>query len=230
MRFFSDDTPPPVPKKRLARTFSLPGTNAPSFFPLSPLPFQHRHPQNFDNPLYMMTPIHDVCLHEETEEIKPARRSPVPLLSFSQLSFDTPDEHLPYLFSSFVDQKVVSQGIQHRHLLFLRTMAQSVESRSLLQGEATERDVSSYQPQDFLLCESSKPKQIGDMIYYSVHSPKFPGRVLGLRVMQCLYYSLQRLHSRLCILYFMFCSVPLMPLAASLPLSACREKHVCRNH
>ncbi|XP_047443463.1 inactive tyrosine-protein kinase PEAK1 [Mugil cephalus] len=182
MRFFSDGTPPPVPKKRLARTLSLPGSNAPSFSPLSPLSPQQTYPQNFANPLYMMGLMPDACLHEEVEESKPARGSPVPSLSFSQLSFDTPDEHLPYLFSSFVDQMVVSQGIQHRHLLFLRTMAQSVEARSLLQGESTEKDVGSYQAQDFLLCQGGKPKQIGDMIYYSVRSPKFPGRVLGLRI------------------------------------------------
>ncbi|XP_045905966.1 inactive tyrosine-protein kinase PEAK1 [Micropterus dolomieu] len=178
-RFFSDGTPPPVPKKRLARTLSLPGIDGPPLSPLSPL---QRHPQNFDNPLYMLAPISDTCCHEETEEFKSARRSPVPLLPLSELSFHTPDEHLPYLFSSFDDQRVVCQGIQHRHLLFLRSMAQSVEAGILLQGEATERDVSSYQPQDFLLCEGSKPKQIGDTVYYGLRSPKLPGKVLGLRV------------------------------------------------
>ncbi|XP_037625575.1 inactive tyrosine-protein kinase PRAG1 [Sebastes umbrosus] len=179
VRFFSDDTPPPVPKKRLVRTLSLPGTNVPHLSPLSPL---QRHPQNFDNPLYMLAPIPDTCFQEETEEFKPVSGSSVPLLSFSQLTFDTPDEHLPYLFSRFDDQRVVSQGIQHRHLLFLRSMALSVEAGILLQGEATERDVSSYQPQDFLLFEGSEPKQVGDTVYYSVHSPKLPGRMLGLRV------------------------------------------------
>lgn len=127
-----------------------------------------------------MPRIPDRFFQEEAEEIKPATRSPVTIVSFSRLSFDTPDEHLPYLFSSFVDQGAVSHGIQHRHLLFLRSMAQTVEARCLL--EASERDLSSYQPQDFLLCEGSKPKQIGNMTYHSLHSPKFPGRVFGLRV------------------------------------------------
>ncbi|KAF1385840.1 hypothetical protein PFLUV_G00111930 [Perca fluviatilis] len=184
-RFFSDGTPPPVPKKRLARTLSLPGTNGPQLSPpspLSPLSPLQRHPQNFDNPLYMLAPIPDAHVLEEAEEFKPARGSPVPLPSFSQLSFDTPDEHLPYLFSGLDDQRVVSQGIQHRHLLFLRSMAQSVEAGILLQREATERDVASYRPQDFLLCEGSEPKQIGDTVYHSLHSPKLPGRMLGLRV------------------------------------------------
>lgn len=190
MRFFSDSTPPPVPKKRLARTLSLPGTNAPPLSPLSPLPPLQRHPQNFDNPLYMMAPIHDTYMHEETEEFEPVTKSPVPLLSFSQLCFDTPDEHLTYLFSSFDDQRVVSQGIQHRHLLFLRSMVQSVEAGVLLQEGTTGRDVSSYKPQDFLLCEGSEPKQIGDTVYYSLHSPMFPGRVLALRVMLHLFSSL----------------------------------------
>ncbi|XP_071375051.1 inactive tyrosine-protein kinase PEAK1-like [Centroberyx affinis] len=182
-RFFSDGTPPPVPKKRLARALSLPADNMPPpspllpMSPLSPLYLRH-HPQNFDNPLYMLAPIPDTHSHEEREEVKPVKKSPVPVLSLSQLSFDTPDEHLQYLFSSFDDQGVVSQGIQHRHLLFLRSMAQSVEAEVLLQGEASVP----YQPQDFLLCGGQKPKQIGDALYYSVHSPKFPRRVLGLRV------------------------------------------------
>ncbi|XP_018522899.1 inactive tyrosine-protein kinase PEAK1 [Lates calcarifer] len=180
MRFFSDGNPPPVPKKRLVRTLSFPcNSNAPPLSTWSHLSPVQRHPQNFDNPLYMLAHVPDSYFQQEkTEEV----RSPIPLLSFSQLSFDTPDEHLPYLFSSFDDQRVVSQGIQHRHLLFLRSMAQSVEAEILLQGVATERDVSSYQPQDFLLIEGSQPKQFGDAVYYSLRSPKFPGRVLGLRV------------------------------------------------
>eukprot|EP00064_Thunnus_orientalis_P004527 superscaffoldBa00000412_g4539 len=182
VRFFSDDIPPPVPEKKLARTLSLPCTNAHPLPPLSPLTPQHRNPQYFDNPLYMLAPLPDTYLHEETEEFKPVGRSPLPLASLSQLCFDTPDEHLPYLFSSFDDHRAVSQGIQYRHLLFLRSMAQSVEARILLQADATGRDVSSYQPQDFLLCEGSEAKQIGDMVYYSLHSPKLPGRVLALRV------------------------------------------------
>ncbi|XP_069551068.1 inactive tyrosine-protein kinase PEAK1-like [Brachyistius frenatus] len=181
-RFFSDGVPPPVPKKRLARTLSLPGTNAPPLSPLSPFSPLRRHPQNFDNPLYMMAPIRDTYICEEAEEVKPARRSPVPLFSFSQLSFDTPDEHLAHLFSSFVDQRAVSQGMQHCQLLFLRSMAQNVEARNLLQGEGADGNVRSYQLQDFRLCDGSKPKQIGNMTYYSLHSPEFPGRVLGLRV------------------------------------------------
>ncbi|KAI3368864.1 hypothetical protein L3Q82_025845, partial [Scortum barcoo] len=182
MRFFSDGTPPPVPKKRLARTLSLPDTDPPPLSPSFPLSPGERHNQNFDNPLYMLAPIPDIYFHEEINDFEPGRESPVPLPSLSQLSFDTPDEHLPYHFSSFDDQSVVFQRIQHRHLLCLRSVAQSVEAGILLQGEATERGASSYQPQDFLLCEGSEPKQIGDMVYYSLRSPKLPGRVLGLRV------------------------------------------------
>ncbi|XP_068447706.1 inactive tyrosine-protein kinase PEAK1-like [Clinocottus analis] len=179
VRFFSDGTPPPVPKKRFARALSLPGSKAPQLSPLSPVP---RHPQNFDNPLYMLAPIPDTYFPDEPEDFQAVSRSPAPLLSFSQLSFDTPDEHLSYLFGGFDDQRVVSQGIQHRHLLFLRSTAQSVAAGILLQGEATERHAVSYQPQDFLLCEGSEPKQIADTVYYSLHSPKLPGRTLGLRV------------------------------------------------
>ncbi|XP_029987792.1 inactive tyrosine-protein kinase PRAG1 [Sphaeramia orbicularis] len=182
MRFFSDGTPPPVPKKRLVRTLSLPGV--PPFSPLSPRRPLQMHPQHFDNPLYMLSPIRDTHICEEAPEVHTVlRRNPaVPSLTFSQLSFDTPDEHLPYLFSSFDDLSVVSQGIQYRHLLFLRSMAQRVDSRILLQGEAVGRDVSSYQPREFFLCEGVEPQQVGDTVYYSLHSPRFPGRELGLRL------------------------------------------------
>lgn len=68
---------------------------------------------------------------------------------------------------------------------------QSVEAEVLLQGEASERDASSYQPQDFLLCKGGEPQQIGDAVYYRLHSPKLPGRVLGLKVpVHSLQYSL----------------------------------------
>lgn len=127
-----------------------------------------------------MAPIADTFMHEETQDLKPARRSPIPLQPLSQLSFDTPDEHLTSVFGSFEDQRVVSGRIQHRQLLFLRSMAQSVEERSILQVK--EKECDSYEPQDFLLCEGSKPRKIGGKTYYSLQSPKFPGRVLGLRV------------------------------------------------
>ncbi|KAM7388398.1 hypothetical protein PAMP_024574 [Pampus punctatissimus] len=182
VRFFSDNTPPPVPRKRLARTLSLPVSSSPPLFSPSPLTFPQIHPQNLDNPLYMLAPIPHSYLPEQTEEFEPDGGSPVPSLSFSQLCFDTPDKYLPHLFSSFDDQRVISQGIQHRHLLFLRSVAQSVRAGVLLQGDSTGSDVSSYQPQDFQLCEGSGPKQIGDSVYYSLHSPKFPGRVLALRI------------------------------------------------
>ncbi|KAM6921138.1 inactive tyrosine-protein kinase PRAG1 [Xenentodon cancila] len=180
VRAFSDTTPPPVPKK-LSRSLSHPVTNMSAPSPPSPLSPRQRHSQNFDNPLYMMTRIPD-AFFQEAEDIRTTRGSPVPLPSLSQLSFDTPDDHLPSVFSDFEDQQVVSQEIQHHLLLLLRGMAQSVEVRSLLQGEATERGMTSYQPQDFLVCERSKPKQIGDSVYYSVCSPDFPKRVLGLKV------------------------------------------------
>ncbi|KAM4629271.1 inactive tyrosine-protein kinase PRAG1 [Polymixia lowei] len=184
-RFFSDGTPPPIPKKRLARTLSLPVADIPPPSPLfhvSPLQF-HRSPRNFDNPLYMLAPIADTPhTHKERDEVKPVKRNLGPLLCLSQLSFDTPDEQLPYFFSSFSDHGVVSQGIQHCHLLCLKSMAQSVEAGILLQGETGESDVEPYQPQDFLLCEGYKPRLIGDALYYSLNSPRFPRRVLGARV------------------------------------------------
>ncbi|XP_068175782.1 inactive tyrosine-protein kinase PRAG1-like isoform X2 [Antennarius striatus] len=87
---------------------------------------------------------------------------------------------MPFLFSSSDDQRAILRGLQHRHLLFLRSVMQSVAAGVLLQGDATQTDV--YAPQDFLLCEGNEPKEIGDAVYYSLHSPKLPSRILGLRV------------------------------------------------
>lgn len=178
MRFFSDGTPPPVPRKKLTRTLSLPGIEPPAPCSLSPLSPLQRRPQNFDNPLYMMAPIPDTFMYEETEDLRPTK-NPAPLPSLCQLSFDTPDEHLASLFGNFEDQRVVSGRIQHLQLLFLRSMAQSVEDHSILHGKGNSN---SYGPQDFLLCDGIQPIKIGENTYYSLKSPKFPGRVLGLRV------------------------------------------------
>ncbi|XP_034149737.1 uncharacterized protein peak3 [Esox lucius] len=137
-RFFSDSvTPPPVPKKRLIRTMSLPGV------PLCPL-------------------------------------STPPVQPLSQLNFDTPDEQLSYFFSSFFNQGDLSRGIQHRHLLFLRSMAQRLEARVLLKRESKE-GAGPFQPKDFLLFENNPPIQIAGSLYYSLHTPKFPDRILAAK-------------------------------------------------
>lgn len=154
VRFYSDATPPPIPKKRLARTVSLPDAAAPPLSPLSPLP--SKPPQTF---------FHD-------------QDPPIP--SLSELSFDTPDEHLPHLFRNFEDQRVVFQGIQHRQTLFLQSVAQSIDAGILVQEGAPERDEHQYLPEDFLLHEG--PTDIGGTVYYSLRSPKLPGRALALRV------------------------------------------------
>ncbi|XP_072294179.1 uncharacterized protein [Eucyclogobius newberryi] len=180
LRFLSDGTPPPVPRKRLVRTLSLPADHVPPLSPMSPcLPLQMR-PHNFDNPLYMLAPARDTYFSKEPSGFGVANRgSTAPLLPLSQLTFDTADEHLVNFFANFEDQNAVSQTVQHRHLLFLRDMAQNMMNNVLLKEETP---VSPYQPQDFLLDEGSEPRTIAGRIYYSVHSPKFPGRTLGLRV------------------------------------------------
>ncbi|XP_003974101.2 uncharacterized protein PEAK3 [Takifugu rubripes] len=154
VRFYSDATPPPIPKKRLARTVSLPDAAAPPLPPLSPLP--SKPPKTF---------FHD-------------QDPPIP--SLSELSFDTPDEHLPHLFRNFEDQRVVFQGIQHRQTLFLQSVARSIDAGILVQEGAPERDEHQYLPEDFLLHEGST--NIGGTVYYSLCSPKLPGRELALRV------------------------------------------------
>ncbi|XP_036067623.1 uncharacterized protein peak3 [Oryzias melastigma] len=176
IRFFSEGTPPPVPRKRLTRTLSLPGSGSSSSPPWSPLPRRHL---NIDNPLYMMAPIPDSCFHEEGEGLAAGSAFSSP--SFSQLSLDTPDEHLCALFQNFVDQDLVSEGLQHRHLLFLRSATQTVEAQRLQRGVASRR-LRSQGAWDFLQCQASEPKRVGDQTFYRLHNSRFPEMVLCLRV------------------------------------------------
>lgn len=148
VRFFSDLTPPLVPKKKPARTLSLPAADAPP--PFSP-------------PLALL-------------HVPKAWNPPNAVPSLSQLSFDTPDEQLPHFFRSLEDQGVVFQGIQHRQILFLQSVARGIDAGLLL----PEGDEHPYRPRDFLLCEEST--QVGDTVFYGLRSPKLPERRLALRV------------------------------------------------
>lgn len=181
VRFLSDGTPPPVPRKRLVRTLSLPADHVP---PLSPQPSLQMHPHNFDNPLYMLTPIRDTHFNNREPLVlgAVAKTCTAPLLPLSRLSFDTSDEHLVNFFANFEDQEAVSHTIQQCHLLFLRDKAQNIEANVLMKEQLSEKLVSAYQPQNFLLDEGSEPRTILGTAFYSVHSPMFPGRTLGLRI------------------------------------------------
>ncbi|KAJ7993018.1 hypothetical protein DPEC_G00268090 [Dallia pectoralis] len=138
-RFFSDGTtPPPVPKKSLTRTMSLPGVH------LCP-------------------------------------RSTTIMQSLSQLNFDTPDKQLFLLLSSVLDQGGLSRSIQHCHLLFLRSMTRRLEDRVLLIRESVE-GAGPFQPKDFLLFENNPPIQIAGSLYYSLHTPKCPARIMAAKV------------------------------------------------
>lgn len=165
VRFLSDQTPPPVPKKRLTRTLSLPAADAPPLSP--PLPLG-RQLQSFDAPL---SPLGHPDQTEGPPDFAP---------SLSQLSFDTPDEELAHIFRNLGSQSLVLQGIQHRQTLFLQSAAQRINAGLLLQEAAAERGPRPYLPQDFLLCEEST--KVGGVLFYSLRSPRFPGRQLALRV------------------------------------------------
>lgn len=190
VRFFSDLTPPLVPKKKLARTLSLPAPDAPPLSPLLPL----------RTPLSMLGHLPKTFFHDEGP--------PSFIPSLSQLSFDTPDDQLPRIFRNFEDQTVVFQGIQHRQTLFLQSVAKSIDAGILLQEGALKRGGHPYLPQDFLLCEEST--MVGDTVFYSLRSPKLPERQLALRVitnsrlclrsdagkMLLLYVEMQQQHSQ----------------------------------
>lgn len=189
-RFFSDRTPPPVPRKRFVRTLSFPATSLSLQCPQSPLSPVLKNPQNFDNPLYMLAPIPNHCFHQCPEELGPARKSASYWSSFSLLSFDTADEHLSLLLSSCDDHSALYQVIQQCHLLCLRSLSQSLESRILLRDEGADNHLSSYQPRDFLLQSDSQPTEVGDRVYHSLQSHRFPGRRLALKVQLHLFVQL----------------------------------------
>ncbi|XP_064186394.1 inactive tyrosine-protein kinase PRAG1 isoform X1 [Anguilla rostrata] len=176
-RFFSESTPPPVPKKRLARAVSLPGG---CLHPRCSLPSRH---QNYDNPLYMLAPIRDGQPEvEKRESQKPAFQAPPPpRLPLGLLTFDTPDPQLPHFFGSLQDQEQVSSAIQECHLLFLKRIARQLETLPLGWAESA-KGIESSQPQEFRLCEGRPSRQIGDAVFYSVHCPQLPGRVFSAKV------------------------------------------------
>ncbi|KAJ8419060.1 hypothetical protein AAFF_G00005590 [Aldrovandia affinis] len=173
-RFFSEIIPPPVPKKRLVRALSLPGG---CLHPHCSLPSR---PLNYDNPLYMLAPIKDLQTDTEGEEPTVVNESPLPSQPLALLSFDTPDFQLPCFFQNFQDQGQVSLDIQQRLLLFLKSIAQRVQTLALC-GPESIKGVESFQPQEFHLCEGYQSKKIGGAVFYPVHCPKLPGRVFSAK-------------------------------------------------
>ncbi|XP_061096896.1 inactive tyrosine-protein kinase PEAK1 [Conger conger] len=174
-RFFSENTPPPVPKKRLARALSLPGGC------LHPRCTQPSTLQNYDNHLYMLAPIRDSQPDVERETRKPARESPPQRQPLCLLTFHTPDQQLPRFFKSLQDQEQVSLDIQQCHLLFLRRTVLRLETRWLA-GAESPKGIESLRPHDFLLCEGYRSKEIGDAVFHAVRCPKLPGRVFSAKV------------------------------------------------
>lgn len=118
----------------------------------------------------------------EAEHFEACRGGSEPSSPYSQVSLDMPDEHLLHLFGGFTDQWEVLRGVQHCHLVFLRRMAQRVDAGILLQQQSRGKEVDSYLPEDFVLQEGSEARQVGDAVYYRLHSPKFPCRLLALKV------------------------------------------------
>ncbi|XP_051551490.1 inactive tyrosine-protein kinase PEAK1-like [Myxocyprinus asiaticus] len=163
-RFFSDQTPPPIPKKTLTRTLSLP-TDV-----LDP-PYQD-NTSNYENPLYMITPLQGTLIlkEEDKEEQHQAQ-------SMHQVTFDTPDEQLYGFFRSFRSHEQVSVGIEKCYLQFLRKTLQNTEMNVYLNEQEMEKAKTS-QPNDFLLCGQQWTKR--DI--FLVHCPKIHGRLFSARV------------------------------------------------
>ncbi|KAJ8277274.1 hypothetical protein GJAV_G00073410 [Gymnothorax javanicus] len=172
-RFLSEGCPPPVPKKRLTRALSLPGGCA---YPQCYLPSKH---QNYDNPLYMLTPIRDSQPDTEKEDQPGGFKTQAPRQPLGLLNFDTPDHQLPSFFRCFHDQERVSLEIQECHLLFLRRITRQLDTLSLVEAQS---GIESFEPQEFQLCEGYQSKKIGGAVFYPVRCPRLPGRVLSAKV------------------------------------------------
>lgn len=163
-RFFSDQTPPPIPKKSLKRTLSLPADA------LDPPCLAHSGTHNYENPLYMITPFQDqLALQEEHKE---EHREG---LSLHQVTFDIPDEQLYRLLRSFGSYEQLSTGIQECYLEFLINTLQNIEMRVFL-NEQEDKMVNTSQPNDFLLCGQQWNER--DLVC----CPKVPRRLFAAKV------------------------------------------------
>ena len=101
----------------------------------------------------------------------------------SQLTFDTPDQHLPGFFNSFCHQEQVYVGIQNRYLEFVRNAVKHLEAQVLLEEQEVEW-VKTLQPQDFVICENHQPEKIEQEVFFMVHVPKVSEGVFSAKVRQ----------------------------------------------
>lgn len=174
-RYFSEKTPPPVPKKKLARTMSLPGeflsysNSRPALLPL-------------DNPLSMLSPLEDVVFDPCTSsgdgasEASSVIPSPPPL---PQLGFDTSDEQLPCFFSNLNNQAQVLEKLQQHLLLFLRNTLERMERRVAV----TDACLGKIQPKDLMLCNDDLPLHAQDGVWYHrVRCSRIHGQEFSIKV------------------------------------------------
>ncbi|KAL7854588.1 hypothetical protein SRHO_G00167780 [Serrasalmus rhombeus] len=167
-RFFSDQTPPPIPKKKLARTLSLPiGPLLNNVQPLMRPHYIKSSPYMAENP-----PLDHAGEHKKEHTLK--------AYCFNQLTFDTPDQHLPGFFSSFCHQEQVYVGIQNRYLEFVKNAVKHLEAQVLLELQV--EWVRTLQPQDFVICENPQPEKMEQDVFYVVHIPKVPEGFFSAKV------------------------------------------------
>ncbi|XP_048038979.1 inactive tyrosine-protein kinase PEAK1 [Megalobrama amblycephala] len=167
-RFFSDQNPPPVPKKSLKRTLSLPVEALDPTYP------DHTGAYNYENPLYMIAPFQSTLTLQEEEVQDELHQGP----SLHKVNFDTPDEQLQRVFASFQSHEQVSMGIQECYLQFLKSTLQNIES-SIFPNEQEMEMAKTSQPNDFILCEQQWPERDA---FYLVRCSKVPGRLFSAKV------------------------------------------------
>ncbi|XP_062412891.1 inactive tyrosine-protein kinase PRAG1 [Sardina pilchardus] len=174
-RYFSENTPPPVPKKRLARTMSLP-----EGFPGSSYTRPTHLPQF--NPLSRLSPLEDAVFEPGCSVEEEASEAQLDILSppqLPQLGFDTPDEQLPCFFSNLGHQAQVSEKLQQRLLLFLRSTVEKIEKGVGTAGAS----LGQIQPQDLMLCQDDLFLNAQDGVqHYRVRCPSLHGQEFDIKV------------------------------------------------
>ncbi|XP_026873934.2 inactive tyrosine-protein kinase PRAG1 isoform X2 [Electrophorus electricus] len=162
-RFFSDETPPPIPKKKLVRTLSL---HNPALEHSSPCCCRNSHCE-----------AKDYQVHHAGEWEKECALKTHYLNRFD---FETLDHHLD-VSGSFYHQEQVYAGIQNSYLQFMRNTVRHLETMVLLDEQEVDM-VRRLQPEDCLLCEDEQPMMMEQEIFFTVIFPKVPTRCLSAKV------------------------------------------------
>ncbi|XP_076880675.1 inactive tyrosine-protein kinase PRAG1 isoform X2 [Brachyhypopomus gauderio] len=169
VRFFSDENPPPIPKKRLLRTLSLPAV-------------KHCNPaQRHASPPRCGNSHHEADITPANHAGEDKKEATVDRHHLNQLESDTPDHHLPEVFGGYSHQEEVYTGIRNNYLRFMKSAVRHMENMVLLEEQEIET-VMRLQPEDYVLSENDQPKMTEPEVCFTVNCPEVPTRFLSAKV------------------------------------------------